>query len=65
MSTEKILKFILAHIDAGTIDTYFNDENFDRRSEVYVLEYLGIRVSAEMLQDIKSNPDHYRHFISA
>jgi hypothetical protein len=65
MSTEKILKFILAHIDAGTIDTAFNDENFDRQTKAYVLEPFDIRVSAETLQDIKSNPDHYRQFISA
>lgn len=63
MDLEKVLKFILDHIDSGTIDLAFNEENFNPELNSYVLEPFGVDISAQMLKDVESNPDHYRRFI--
>lgn len=58
---DKFLDFIIRLVDNGTIDEVFNDGIYDKRMEAYNLGGEGISVS--MLNDIKSNPDHYRQFI--
>ena len=55
------LAFIIRLVDNGTIDEVFNDSIYDKRMDAYNLGGEGISVS--MLNDIKSNPDHYRQFI--
>ena len=62
MTEKKILKFILSHIKAGTIDEVFNETTFDKANKLYILEPFGIRVSLEMLEDIKKSPAHYEQF---
>lgn len=64
MKTEEILKFILDHIRSGTIDLVFNQETLDAPNKTYVLEPFGIKISVEMLEDIKSDPDHYKKFVA-
>ena len=55
------LAFIIRLVGNGTIDDVFNDSIYDSRMDAYNLGGEGISVS--MLNDIKSNPDHYRQFI--
>jgi len=56
---EKVIRFIIAHIDTGTIDTVFNQKNFVSAEKVYTLEPFGVVISEQLLDDIKSNPNHY------
>jgi hypothetical protein len=64
MDADKIIKFILWHIDAGTIDDLFNETTFDATLNMYVLHSFGITVSEELLNDIIRDPDHYKRLIS-
>ena len=64
MDADKIIKFILQHIEAGTIDDVFNETTFNAKLNMYVLHPFGITVSEELLNDIKSDPDHYKRLTS-
>lgn len=64
IDTSKILKFILDHLDKGTIDEVFNENSLDTARNVYDIAPF-FKISVEMLNDIKSNPAHYLKFISA
>ena len=64
IDTKKILKFILEHIDAGTIDQAFNAENLNEHQKTYNLEPFGIIISTDLLDDVIRNPEHYRKLIS-
>lgn len=63
ISTEKVLKFILSHIDAGTIDEVFNPSTLIESIDAYRLDPYGIMVSKQFLEDVIKKPDHYRQFI--
>jgi hypothetical protein len=64
MDADKIIKFILQHIEAGTIDEVFNKNTFNTKLNMYVLRTLGITVSKELLNDITSDPDYYKRLTS-
>lgn len=64
MDADKTIKFILWHIEAGTIDEVFNETTFDGQLNMYVLRAFGITVSEELLNDITSDPDHYKRLTS-
>jgi hypothetical protein len=58
---DAFLALIIRLIDSGTIDDVFNDKILNTKTNSYELNGEGI--SAEMLNDIKANPNHYRQFI--
>jgi hypothetical protein len=57
-----ILKFIINHIDNGTLEDVFNNETFDEQHNAYSI-YPFFIISTEMLEDIKNNVEHYRKMI--
>lgn len=63
MTEVKILKFIFDSIDNGTFNLVFNDDTFDSDYNLYDLTPFPIKISKEFLEDIISNPEHYRKFI--
>ena len=58
-----ILKFIIDHIDNDSIEMVFNTETFIPEYNFYDLSPFPVKISKEMLEDIISNPEHYRKFI--
>lgn len=57
----KFLSQIIYLLDMGRIDEWFNDANL--LPEIAAYKIGANTISVEMLNDIKSNPDHYRQFI--
>jgi hypothetical protein len=58
---DAFLALIIRLADNGTIDDVFNDKILNTKTNSY--EFNGYAISIEMLNDIKSNPNHYRQFI--
>ena len=63
MVDENTLRAIVRWIDNGSIDEYVNLYSFDRLNNRYRIGKQW--VSKEMMDDIKSNVEHYRRFISS
>jgi len=63
VNKNNILEFILYHIDNDMIDFAFGPDNFDKERNAYILTSLGIVVTKDFLDDIISDPEHYRKFI--
>jgi len=55
------LSEIISLVDKGEIDEFFNETNFIEELNSYKI--CAYMISVEMLEDIKSNPDHYRQFV--
>jgi len=55
------LSEIICLLDKGKIDELFNEMNFIEELKTYKIG--ANTISVEMLEDIKSNPDHYRQFV--
>jgi len=63
LDSNQIIEFILYHIDNNMVDFTFGPENFDKHRNAYILSALNIVVNKEFLDDIISDPEHYRKFI--
>jgi hypothetical protein len=64
MINDKILiRSILQIIENGMDGFVFNENTFDERFGAYFFPSLGLRISKEMLDDIRENPDKWRGYI--
>lgn len=65
------IEFILRLIETGKLDIIFNSDSFieSRNEYVFSIPHSGrnrrYAISAEMLEDIKSNPEHYKRICHA
>ena len=60
ISTNKIIKFIIDHVDNGTISEV--EKHYIIENNCYDLG-MGVMISKEMLDQIKENPEHFRKMI--
>ncbi len=61
----EVIQFILAHIKNGTVDGVFNDSTLNVAYNYYDLKTHGIRISVELLTDIKNNPEFYQKLVDS